>query len=105
VGFASKKHFIALYILRFFDLILPKYKTLGASDRAAAMSGVPSSLKSPTAKPYTVPFESPNEIDVKRRPVPSLKNRVDDASTISGKKTEKWKTSVRESERSTISET
>src|SRR5580692_6656416 len=66
--------------LRFFDLIWPKYKIFGASERAAAMSGIPSSLKSPTAKPYTVPFESPKEIDVKLRPVPSLKNTVDGAS-------------------------
>src|SRR4030095_2806244 len=67
--------------LRFFDFILPKYKMFGASERAAAMSSVPSSLKSPTAKPYTVPFESPKEIDLKLRPVPSLKNTVDGAST------------------------
>ena len=67
--------------LRFFDLILPKYKIFGASDLAAAMSSVPSSFKSPIAKPYTVPFESPKEIDVKLRPVPSLKNIVDGAST------------------------
>src|SRR5207344_1857854 len=63
--------------LRFFDLILPKYKIFGASERAVAMSSLPSLLKSPTAKPYTVPFESPKEIDLKLRPIPSLKNTDD----------------------------
>ena len=45
------------------------------------MSGIPSSLKSPTAKPYTAPFESPKETGLKLRPVPSLKSIDDGAPT------------------------
>ena len=46
-------------------LTLPKYNTFIASERAVAISGMPSSLKSPTAKPYTVPFASPKVISLK----------------------------------------
>src|SRR5262245_21755044 len=50
-----------------------KYTTLGASLRAAAMSGYPSPFKSPSANPYTAPFPSPKRTCLKLRPEPSLK--------------------------------
>ncbi|SRR5579862_949196 len=67
--------------LRFFDLKLPKYKTFIPSETAAAISSIPSSLKSPNAKPYTTPVESPKETGVKLWPDPSLKKTVEGALT------------------------
>src|SRR5690348_149575 len=49
------------------------HMALGASDRAATMSGQPSPSKSAKAKPYTVPLPSFQGISWNVRPCPVLK--------------------------------